>query len=200
MCVFTYPTTTKCNNPGCQNVYFCISYLICSYAVSMAVSQFVTVECCVGWGWWKVWMRRIQRMRWMNTWCGPLMHVASIDWGQSTARHSCWPFGGPRLRTKWVLQCWGICVCNSVDWHSHTHSLCIVLQYSKERDRMLSTYFCCSFFVFVSIVVVQLTVIPQWVLDMQHMVLLHPIHSYLRCSLELNLPEQYRSFLFSLNI
>lgn len=34
-------------------------------------------------------------------------------------------------------------------------------KYSKERDHMLSTYFCCSFFVFVSIVVVQLTVIPH---------------------------------------
>ncbi|XP_023704779.1 adenylate cyclase type 5 isoform X2 [Cryptotermes secundus] len=34
-------------------------------------------------------------------------------------------------------------------------------KYSKERDRMLSTYFCCSFFIFLSIVIVQLAVIPH---------------------------------------
>jgi len=39
--------------------------------------------------------------------------------------------------------------------------MCHVSQYSKERDRMLSTYFFCSFFIFLSIVVVQLVIIPQ---------------------------------------
>ncbi|KDR18711.1 Adenylate cyclase type 5, partial [Zootermopsis nevadensis] len=34
-------------------------------------------------------------------------------------------------------------------------------KYSKERDRMLSTYFCCSFFIFLSILVVQLLIIPH---------------------------------------
>ena len=71
-------------------------------------------------------------------------------------------FRRPEVEDKVSVNCVGVYVCvNGVDWHSHCHPLYIVLQYSKERDRMLSTYFCCSFFVFVSIVVVQLTVIPQ---------------------------------------
>nr|CAD7591233.1 unnamed protein product [Timema genevievae] len=37
-------------------------------------------------------------------------------------------------------------------------------KYSKERDRMLSTYFFCSFFIFLSVVVVELIIIPHSVL------------------------------------
>ncbi|XP_063224763.1 adenylate cyclase type 6 [Bacillus rossius redtenbacheri] len=37
-------------------------------------------------------------------------------------------------------------------------------KYSKERDRMLSTYFFCSFFIFMSIVVVELIIFPHSIL------------------------------------